>query len=70
MGKAGRPRKYTAEEKSERLYAYHREYSRKYRLEHPEDVKRYRENYIINEAARILARREAERKAAEEAGEE
>ena len=40
MGKAGRPRKYTAEEKSERLYAYHREYSRKYRLEHPEEIKR------------------------------
>lgn len=70
MGKTGRPRKYTAEEKSERLYAYHREYSRKYRLEHPEKVKRYRENYIINQAAIILARREAERKAAEHTGEE
>ena len=70
MANVEQAKKRTPEERIAAMNAYHRAYGRKYRQEHPEKVRQYRENSILNQAARILARREAERKAAEEAGKE
>lgn len=60
MNNGGRPTSTDAKaRRRDYLRSYMRRYMAKYRREHPEAVKRHRENYMLRVAAKIKAEREA-----------